>query len=58
MRRWVPRQDGASAVEMALLLPVVCIILFGIIEFGMAFLQVKSIRTAVREGALQPSLNL
>ncbi len=44
------RQDGASAVEFALIAPVLFIILFGILEFGIAFLQVQSIRTAVREG--------
>ena len=44
------REGGASAVEMALLFPVLAIFLFGIIEFGVAFLQVQSIRTGVREG--------
>jgi Flp pilus assembly protein TadG len=44
-------QRGASAVEMALLFPLVSLILFGIIEFGVAFLHVQSIRTGVREGA-------
>ena len=44
------RQDGASAVEMALIFPLVSLFLFGIIEFGIAFLQVQSIRTGVREG--------
>src|ERR1044072_2124759 len=45
------REDGASAVEFALLTPLLCIFLFGIIGWGLAFLQVQSIRTAVREGA-------
>lgn len=44
------REGGASAVELALLFPVLAIFLFGIIEFGVAFLQVQSIRTGVREG--------
>ena len=44
------RENGASAVELALLFPVLAIFLFGIIEFGVAFLQVQSIRTGVREG--------
>lgn len=44
------RQDGASAVEFALIAPVLFIVLLGILEFGVAFLQVQSIRTAVREG--------
>lgn len=45
------RQDGAAVVEMALLAPVLFMVLFAILEFGLAFLQVQSIRTAVREGA-------
>jgi Flp pilus assembly protein TadG len=44
------KQDGASAVEMALIAPLLFMLVFGIIEFGIAFLQVQSIRTAVREG--------
>jgi len=44
------REGGASAVELALLFPVLAIFLFGIIEFGVAFLQIQSIRTGVREG--------
>jgi Flp pilus assembly protein TadG len=44
------REDGASAVEMALLAPLLFILVFGIIEFGLAFLQVQSIKTGVREG--------
>jgi Flp pilus assembly protein TadG len=44
------REDGASAVEFALLAPLLFMLLFGIINFGIAFLQVQSIRTAVREG--------
>jgi Flp pilus assembly protein TadG len=43
-------QEGASAVEMALLAPLLFMIVFGIIEFGLAFLQVQSIKTGVREG--------
>jgi Flp pilus assembly protein TadG len=35
---------------MALIFPLVSLFLFGIIEFGVAFLQVQSIRTGVREG--------
>jgi Flp pilus assembly protein TadG len=44
------REDGASAVEFALIAPLLFLILFGILEWGIAFLQVQSIRTAVREG--------
>ena len=44
------REDGASAVEFALLAPVLFMLVFGIIGFGIGFMQLQSIRTAVREG--------
>jgi Flp pilus assembly protein TadG len=50
-RRRLHGERGASAVELALIFPLVSLFLFGIIEFGVAFLQVQSIRTGVREGA-------
>ncbi|TMK55409.1 MAG: pilus assembly protein [Actinobacteria bacterium] len=43
-------ERGASAVELALIAPLLFMLVFGIIGFGLAFLQVQSIRTAVREG--------
>ena len=43
-------EGGASAVEFALIAPLLFMLLFGIIGFGLAFLRVQSIRTAVREG--------
>jgi Flp pilus assembly protein TadG len=49
-RARIDLEDGASAVEMALLAPLLFMLVFGIIGFGLAFLQVQSIRTAVREG--------
>jgi Flp pilus assembly protein TadG len=49
-RRRLHGERGASAVELALIFPLVSLFLFGIIEFGVAFLQVQSIRTGVREG--------
>lgn len=48
--RRLHRERGAAAVEMALIFPLVSLFLFGIVEFGVAFLQVQSIRTGVREG--------
>ena len=50
MGRALRREEGASAVEMALIAPLLFMLVFGIIGFGLAFLQVQSIRTAVREG--------
>lgn len=42
---------GAQAVEFALLLPVLLIIVLGIINFGYVFGQKLSLNQAVREGA-------
>jgi Flp pilus assembly protein TadG len=44
-------ERGASAVEFALLLPVLMLILFGIIEFGMVMYSREVLTNASREGA-------
>jgi hypothetical protein len=45
------KQEGAAAVEFALIAPILVILVFGILQFGVAFLHVQTIRSAVREGA-------
>ena len=42
---------GASAVEFALILPLLVLFLFGIIEFGLAFSRQQGMEAAAREGA-------
>ncbi len=42
---------GASAVEFALVVPLLLVLVFGIINFGILFSQQLSINNAVREGA-------
>lgn len=49
MKRFDER--GAAAVEFALLLPLLLLILFGIIEFGMIMYSREVITNASREGA-------
>jgi Flp pilus assembly protein TadG len=44
-------ESGASAVEFALLLPVLMMVLFGIIEFGFALYRQAVLTNASREGA-------
>ncbi len=44
-------ERGASAVEFALTLPVLVMILVGTLEFGMAYNQYLAITHAAREGA-------
>jgi len=46
-----PRDRGATAVEFALLLPVLLLLLFGIIDFGRALNAQITLTQAVREGA-------
>jgi Flp pilus assembly protein TadG len=46
-----PRDRGAAAVEFALLLPVVLLLLFGIVDFGRALNAQITITQAAREGA-------
>lgn len=45
------RQRGVSAVELALILPLMLIILFGAVELGSAFWRKQILTSAVREGA-------
>ncbi len=45
------RERGAVAVEFALILPVLLLILFGIIEFGLVWSQTQVFQGAAREGA-------
>ncbi len=45
------REKGASAVEFALVLPLLMLVLFGIIEFGFILYDKAVITNASREGA-------
>lgn len=45
------RQSGAALVEMALVLPLLLVLLFGIIEASWAFAQQNDVRHGAREGA-------
>ena len=44
-------KTGASAIEFAIILPVLILFLFGIIEFGILFYDKAVITNASREGA-------
>lgn len=45
------RDDGAVAVEFALVLPILVILVFGIIQFGLFFNRQQGVHAAAREGA-------
>ena len=51
VHRKLRSESGASAVEFALVLPLLMLILFGIIEFGMALYRQAILTNASREGA-------
>lgn len=47
----LPSRNGSTTVEFALVLPVLMVLLFGIVEFGLIFKDVLAINQAAREGA-------
>jgi Flp pilus assembly protein TadG len=49
-------EDGQALLETALALPVLLLILFGIIEFGIAIARYQVVTNASREGARAASL--
>jgi TadE-like protein len=51
MKRKLKRNRGASVVEFALVLPLLVILVFGIIEFGLFLYNQQVITNASREGA-------
>jgi Flp pilus assembly protein TadG len=51
------KDRGAAAVEFALLLPLLLLLLFGIIDFGRALNAQITITQAAREGARLDALN-
>jgi Flp pilus assembly protein TadG len=51
MSRWHRDELGANAVEFALLLPILLMILFGTITGGMLYNQQLTLTQAAREGA-------
>jgi Flp pilus assembly protein TadG len=51
LRREAKKEDGAAAVEFALIVGLLAILVFGLLEYGLAFWQVQNLRSATREGA-------
>jgi Flp pilus assembly protein TadG len=50
------RERGAAAVEFAILLPVLILLLFGIAQFAIAYNHAQAVHAAAREGARIASL--
>jgi len=51
LHREAGREDGAAAVEFALIVGLLAMLVFGMMEYGLAFWQLQSLRAATREGA-------
>lgn len=56
-RRPTRGEEGAAAVEAAIVLPLILLLLFGIVDFGRALQQQALLTSAVREGARVAALN-
>lgn len=52
-----PSERGAVLAEFALILPVLLMILFGIIQFGITFSRAQAVEAAAREGGRLASLS-
>jgi Flp pilus assembly pilin Flp len=51
IRSRLRREDGAAAVEFALIVGVLVMLIFGMLQFGIAFFEIQTLRSATREGA-------
>jgi len=51
MKALLGGENGSSAVEFALVLPILIMLIFGVVEFGIAFGDFLAITHAAREGA-------
>ncbi len=51
------RERGAALAEFALVLPLLLILIFGLIEFGIAFNRAQAVEAAAREGGRLASLS-
>jgi Flp pilus assembly protein TadG len=56
IRAKLRREEGAAAVEFALIVGLLAILVFGLLEYGLAFWQVQNLRAAAREGAREAAV--
>jgi hypothetical protein len=51
------RQDGQTMVEFALVLPILCVILFAVIQFGVLYNNYVTLTDATRVGARKAAVS-
>lgn len=56
MKKLIKRENGQSLVELALILPIIVLLLFGTVEFGRVFYSYITITSAVREGVREAAV--
>ena len=55
MRQRARNERGQAAVELALILPVLVVIVYAIFQFGQVYLQYQEVSAATSEGARKAS---
>jgi Flp pilus assembly protein TadG len=50
IRQRLRREDGAAAVEFALIVGVLAMLIFGMLQFGLTFFELQNLRASAREG--------
>ncbi len=55
--RWAADCRGQALIELAVTLPLFCMLLFGVVEFGMGLVSYCSATYAIREGSRFASLH-
>lgn len=50
-------ESGQAAAEFAMVLPILMIVIFGIVEFGMAFWNYQQVSAAASEGARRAAVS-
>ena len=53
----IKNEQGQTMVEFALVLPIILLILFGVIQFGIAFNHYLTVTDAVRAGARKAAVS-
>jgi Flp pilus assembly protein TadG len=55
--RWSQRERGQTTTEFAIVLPILCLLLFGVIQFGILFNNYVTLTDAVRAGARKAAVS-